>query len=181
MLRTVSILVGGAAVAAVVAVVAVGAVANHVGAARTVTAGAAAVTSVDGLSSDDVAMVNAVGSRLATKPGTEVSVIRASGVDIWNAVAPDATTVDTEAGVLKHDLLLVTCRQNVEQGDYKGLAGTTPPEIGEIQMVIDTATGNVLEITRIPKGQVSPFAPAGAVASLGTPVQLTLSAASFAG
>jgi hypothetical protein len=124
-------------------------------------------------------MVDAEGSALATTPGSVVDVVRGPGALIWNAVAPDVTTLDTTPEVMTHDFLLVTCTDNVVQAGYRAAPGAKVPVIGEIQMVIDAATGHVLETTRIPKGMTNSFAPSDAVAQLGEPTTVTLSAASF--
>ena len=136
-------------------------------------------TTQTALSSADINMVDAAGSALATTPGSVVSVVRGPGTAIWNAVSPDVTTLDTTPEVMAHDFLLVTCTDNVAQAGYKGAPGAKVPVIGEIQMVIDETTGHVLETTRITKGMTNSFAPAGALAQLGTPTIVKVSAASF--
>lgn len=138
-----------------------------------------AATTQTALSSVDIKMVNAEGSALATKAGSVVSVVRGAGTAIWNAVSPDVTTLDTTPEVLAHDFLLVTCTDNVVQAGYRAAPGAKVPVIGAIQMVIDETTGQVLETTRIPKGMTNSFAPADAVAQLGTSTVVALSAASF--
>ncbi|NEN04673.1 hypothetical protein G3T36_02205 [Diaminobutyricibacter tongyongensis] len=124
-------------------------------------------------------MVNAVGRLLATKPGTPVSVIRAPGRAVWDAVSPDVTTLDTTLEGMSHDFLLVTCTENVQQAGFKGAPGVPIPVIGEVQVVIDTATGNVLEITRVAQGHTNLISPADAVQRLGAPTIVVLSAAAF--
>ena len=128
------------------------------------------------LSQTDINNVNSVGSLLAAKPGSNVSVIRAAGTTIWNTVSPGDSSDQTTPAVMAHDFLLVTCTDNPSQAGYKPIRGAAPA-IGEVQVVIDEVTGHVLEITRIPKGIADPSATD--VANLGTPTIVTLSAASF--
>jgi hypothetical protein len=129
------------------------------------------------LSAADINLVNAEGSALATKAGSVVSVVRAPGITVWNAVSPGVTTIDTTSDVMSHDFLLVTCTDNVVQAGYHGAPGSKVPVIGEIQMVIDETTGHVLETTRVPQGMTNTFA--AGVSELGTPTAVTLSTASF--
>ena len=131
------------------------------------------------LSSADLDVVDAEGSALATAPGSVVSVVRGPGTLIWNAVAPGVTTLDTMPKVMAHDFLLVSCTDHVLQTGYRAAPGAEVPVVGEIQMVIDETTGHVLATTRIPKGMTNSFAPADAVAKLGNPTVVMLSAVSF--
>lgn len=116
---------------------------------------------------------------LATKPGSVVRVVRAQGQAVWDAVTPGVHTLDTTPEVMSHDFLLVSCSDNVNQMGYKGAPGIPDPVIGETQVVVDTVTGQVLMEDYVAKGQTNTFAPAHATSSLGTPVTMPLSAASF--
>ncbi|NEN06446.1 hypothetical protein G3T36_11245 [Diaminobutyricibacter tongyongensis] len=124
-------------------------------------------------------MVNAVGRLLATEPGTPVSVVRAPGRAVWDAVSPDVTTLDTTPEAMSHDFLLVTCTENVQQAGFKGAPGAPIPVIGEVQVVIDTATGKVLEITRVAQGHTNSISRVRAVERLGAATTVVLSPASF--
>lgn len=130
----------------------------------------------EALTSADVNTVNSVGTLLAAKSGSVVTVLRAPGRTIWDAVAAGDSTPETTPDVMAHDFLLVTSTENPSQHGYKALNHEAPP-IGEVQVVLDEVTGRVLEVTRVLQGVTDPSA--AAVANLGTPTSVTLSAASF--
>lgn len=131
------------------------------------------------LTAADVDMVNAVGPYLSSQPGSVVSVLRGPGADVWNAVSPGASTIDTTPEVLAHNFLLVTCVDHPNQSGWHAAPGTKVPTVVKVQAVIDESTGHVLQIRRVAQSAAVTDSVEAATAKFGTPATMTLSAASF--
>jgi hypothetical protein len=116
-----------------------------------------AVGTTSSLSDHDVATVRSYGQMLSTDHGASVSVVRAPGAAVWNAlfprdwVGPDTDTIKT------HDLLVVVSHGDVPQGLRRVRPGDKPVAIDAVRLVIDTTDGRLLVTSTSAVGQASSY------------------------